>query len=316
MPHQSDAADAHAEWDAMADDSTDVQIIPGPSELQMIPLPEGCTRPQLVWLLTQKIPLNQYGLPIFFYRSDRLPSPDITGLPLTQADVDAATEGLVYYDGYPTLTSGQSFWNQLPHENFDQFMLFTKYLEQAELLGIRQLDLLAAAAHLDLAEVLSVSQEFYWNARARAHDLFSAAAEQKRRSLQIRKTENVHFDKAASLLTKLEERFTGDNADWIEELSAKEAFEVMEMLIKVQRLSLGLTGQHASSNAKTRDLPVEASPDYLIRELAKGATMGGEGSTDFASKLQALIGDPEQGMVLQEMILKISSRADAAQPQF
>ena len=280
--------------------ATDAVDTYNPSLLaQRIILPEGCPRHLAVASLSARIQSNEYGLPMFFIRSDMLPFDLGT---LTQTDVDNASEGLFYNEGYPTLQNGTTFWHQLPHEPYDAYILFTRYIEQAEDLGIRQLDLLAVSTHSELPEVQALYNEYYWSARARAHDIFIVAAEQKKRFHRTRKTENKHFDVAGRLLDTLLQKFNDD--EWFEELNAKEALEALELLVKIQRLSLGLTGQHASSTPKDK-LPDGASTESIMRSITRGAGLSQDSQDGFMGRLKALMDNPEEGMVIQEAILRL-----------
>jgi hypothetical protein len=269
---------------------------------QRIVLPEGCSKADTVFLLSRNIPSNEFGLPEWFLRSDLLPDPT----QLNQADVNNAAEGLFYYDGYPVTQYGSSFWQQLPHEPYEQFGLFGKYLDQAIDIGIRQLDILALAAGKDLEQVQQYYREFYWSTRARAYDIFVVAAERKRREHLTRKMENTHFNKAGEMLAVLEKRF--EDPAWIDELNAKEAIEAVETLMKLQRLSLGLTGQHASSNEGMPRAP-GMSAEFVMRQITQGAGMLEGAGSNISGRIEELLRDPESGMRLQEMILRVNTES-------
>jgi hypothetical protein len=182
-------------------------------------------------------------------------------------------------------------------------ILFQKYLEQAEELGIRQLDVLGAAEGEDLDHVRALYNEFYWSARARAHDLFIEAAEVRKRQIRTRKMENSHYNQTKALFDKLMERFKDE--DWIQELNAKEAIEAMETLVKLQRLSVGLTGQNASSLPRD-PLPAGASTDAILQHITRGASLSTETSENFRGRLQELLSGND-GMVVQEAVLRLSA---------
>jgi hypothetical protein len=268
-----------------------------------IVLPENISRGDAVFYLASRTPKSEFGLPMWFYRSDLLPPLD----QLTQGDVDAAAEGLFYHDGYPTTQYGKSFWNQLPHEPHTAHRAFEAFIDQAQELGIRQLDLLSAQPDIeqDLETLQQLSREFYWSARARAYDLFIVAAEQKKREYRIRNMEQSHFNDSGALLARLLEKF--QDPDWVDELNAKEAIEALETLVKIQRLSVGLTGQHASSNAGQTNTQ-GASAEFILRKITQGVGgMNGDTSNAFSSKLDQLLADPEAGMQLQELILRVNT---------
>jgi hypothetical protein len=268
---------------------------------------EGASKGEIVFELSQRIPQNEYGLPIFFLRSDMLP-----GHQIADDEIDAATVGLFYYEGYPTLKSGATFWNQLPHEPQKSYELFYDFLHQVEEIGIRQLDLLAAEKNLALVDVADTAKEFYWSARARAYDLFIVAAEAKKRMHRIRKMEDTHFTKSEKLFETLMKRFEGEEfQDWIEELNAKEAIEVMEMLVKIQRSSVGLVGQHASST--NREYVPGESSEATIRRIAQNGGMQNNVADKFAQQLQSLLENPEEGATIQAAILKVTAPANRQQ---
>jgi hypothetical protein len=293
-----------------ADDS-DAGFVPaipsGEGEIQgalVVLLPEGVSRGDAVRILTKDIPLNQFGLPEFFIRSDLL---NFNGY-ISQDDVDAASIGLFYQEGYPTTEDGRAFWNQLPHEPMQAYLLFQKYISQAESQGIRQLELLAVEEDVDLEILRQYSLEFYWSPRARAYDLFIIAAETRKRQIRTRKMENKHYDKAGELLAGLEKKFETD--DWWEELSAKEAIELVDVLVKIQRLSLGLTGMNASSLPK-QPLPEGASPQQMLEQLTKGSQAGNRDTEGFQARLESFLADDDQGMQVQEAILRLTRPTQA-----
>jgi hypothetical protein len=261
---------------------------------------EDWSRGAIMASLSERIPRNEYGLPTFIFRSDLL-----HGNHFAADDLDAAVISLNYAEGYPTLPSGGSFWNQLPHEAQSNFELFQGYLDQGAELGIRQLDVLSVGTDKTPSQLLDLYHEYFWSARARAYDLFITAAQAKKRLARVRQMEDDHYDVAGKLLDKVQERFKGEFDDWIEELDAKEAVEVLSELVKIQRMSTGLVGQHASSTAK--DIGPGESAENVLRKLAQGAGAERSGSDNFQAKLQMLLKDPEKGDVLQAAILEVTA---------
>jgi hypothetical protein len=274
--------------------------IQGPT---ILVLPEGISRGDAVALLSKDIGFNQYGLPEFFIRSDLLPL--TAGTPITPYDIDAASVGLFYREGYPTTEAGTAFWNQLPHEPMAAFILLQKYINQAETHGIRQLELLAVEEDTELETLRQMSLEFFWSSRARAYDLFISAAEMKKRQFRTRKMESVHFDQAQSLMDGLMQKFNIGDENWWDELSVKEAIEMMDVLVKIQRLSMGLTGANASSLPKN-PLPDGASPQQIMEHLTKGSSMASRDTEGFMARLDEFLSDPESGMQVQDAIIRLS----------
>jgi hypothetical protein len=316
--HSSSAAAAYEEHygpeDGLGTSDVDDDFAPpiptGEGEIrgsELIVLPQGCSRGDAIRTLSKDIPQNQFGLPEFFIRSDMLPNFS-AGTPVSQQDVDSASVGLFYHEGYPTTEDGRAFWNQLSHEPMDAHILFQKYINQAEEQGIRQLELLAVAEDVELERLRQYYLEFYWGPRSRAHDLFIVAAEMKKRQFRTRKMENDHYAKAGELLAGLSKKF--DEEDWWVELSAKEAIEMLDVLVKVQRLSVGLTGMNASSLPKN-PLPDSASPAQLLEHLTRGANMTQRDSDGFQNRLMEFLANPEEGMLVQDAIIRLSRPAGA-----
>ncbi len=264
---------------------------------QRIVLPESSTRGQAISHLSRNVTLNEYNLPTFFYRSDLLPF-DLGQL--TQADADAATVTMDYGEGYPTF-SGKIFWFQLPHEPFEAFTLFQRYLDQAEEVGLRQLQLLSMSQSVSFDKISELAQEYYWSWRSRAYDLFQVAAERKRRESRARRLENVQYERSTMMLDQLMEKFS--DPDWIEKLDTREAIDALFQLTKIQRMAVGLP---ANGNAGTQavDPMMAASGAQLLQDITKGITLKTEG-IGLNEGLQALMMDPNFSMQAQSLILQI-----------
>lgn len=275
-----------------------------PPSAQRVLLPFGATKADAIFVTSKQLPMNQFGFPLFYYRSDLFPHDLST---LTQTDLDVASIELHYNDGFPTSETGTPWWEQLPHEPFTDFLLFKRFLEQAETTGIRQLHLLAAEQQKEQDYCLQRAREYYWSLRSKAYDLFVVAADQKRREMRIRRAEGRHYQIAEDLMGSLLAKF--DDPEWIGQLSTAEALDYLDKLIKIQRVSLGLSGSNAST------LPKDAQPgvsiELLMRNLSKNALPAQESADDFKGQLDMLLNDPESGALAQELILKVTSGKSA-----
>lgn len=271
--------------------------------LQLILLPEGATRSDAIAALSKAIPQNGYGLPAFFYRSDLLPA-DLHSL--TQQEADVAAVYLSYDEGYPTYND-KIFWYQLPHEPFDAFQLFQRYLDQAEDLGLRQLEALAQANSISLQKIRQWRTEYYWAERSRAYDLFNIAAERKRREVRARKAENAHFQLADRLLEPLKAKF--DDPEFFNTLTPKEAVEVLRLLINIQRVSLGLA-QNGNAGKQEYNPEGAASGAMLMKNIVEAAGQANE-SIGLDNNLQALLADPNFALEAQKLVIRVR-RADVS----
>lgn len=295
-----DATFEHGHTQEAIEDADFRQVAP-PQNLMV--LPERCTRGEVIEHLSRQIPQNEYGLPLFYVRSDLLDlNRHLHQGHISQDEADAAAELLTYQDGYPTFRSGSPFWVQMPHEPYPAYLLFQRYLDLAESEGIRLVDSLARAENVPLEQIREYFMEFFWSSRARAYDLFIVAAEQKRREVRTRKTENKHYEQAGTLLEGIVSRLTDDKLD---ELDASELLDALEQMVKIQRLSLGLTGQSASTI--NRDLAPASSVEVILRQLTKNSGPQQEGAENLQNRLALLMQDESTAMQVQELIVKATS---------
>lgn len=279
-------------------ENADFRQVAQPS--QLLVLPNNCGRGDALVHMSRTIPSNEYGLPLYYIRSDMLDLPRIihTGH-VPQDVVDSAAELLSYDDGYPTLQSGSPYWSQMPHEPHQTYLLFQRYLDLAETEGIRLIDSLARLEHTPLDQVRQYFQEFYWSSRARAYDLFIVAADAKRREVRTRKTENSHYETAGKFLAQIAGLITEDK---LNEMDAKGLLDALESMVKIQRLSLGLTGQNAST--VNRDMSPASSVEVILRQLTKNSGPEQEGAESFQSRLALLMTDEATAMQAQELIVR------------
>lgn len=266
--------------------------------LQLVLLPENPTPSDAIHVLSKQIPENEYGLPTMFYRVDMLPY-ELGNL--TQQDAEACGVPITYEEGYPTFDRGHLFWQQLPGEPYQEFILFQRYLDQAMETGLRQLQMLAMENKVTLAKVHSLAQTYYWRWRARAHDLFEVAADRKRRELRARKIEHSHFGIAEDLLRPLKAKFQDPN--FFETLSSKEAVEVLRLLINIQRVSSGLA-QNGNAGATNFNPDSAVTPTELMRQITEGAQTA-SGGLGLDSNLTALLTDPNFAMEAQALVIRV-----------
>jgi hypothetical protein len=285
------------------DDQARREVIYDNMGAQRVILPQDCPRALAITYLSRQITLNEYQLPIFFYRSDLLPG-DLSAL--TQADVDAASVDLDYTEGFPTYGSGKTWWHQLPHETFGDYLLFKRYLAQAEEVGLRQRELLAEEESVSSDKVDSLFQEYYWSWRSKAYDFFQVAADRKRREVRRTKTENSHFKTAEgmlnALITTVEER-EGGLEKFFANLTPKDALECMRLLINIQRVSLGLS-QNGNQGNERIDPLAGAGGEELMKDITKNIRAAGEGG-GISSNLLILLQDPSFALRAQNLVLEV-----------
>jgi hypothetical protein len=270
-------------------------------------LPENATKGDAISHLSRSIPKTELGLPTYFYRSDLLPYPLNS---MRTGDADPAIVLLSYDEGYPTLPNGSIFWYQLPSEDFASHLLFTRYLEQAAELGLRQLQLLAMDQNMPLGKLMELKKEFYWADRARAWDIFQVAAERRKRELRARQTEDTHYTQAKALCDQLLSKFA-DDPEWVSKVTHEDAMKMMIDLMKVQRISLGLSAT-GSTKDLTTDPYLAADNGQLMQEVTRGLQQANVGP-GMSNNLQALLMDPQFAQMAQGLVFKIR-RNDVVEP--
>jgi hypothetical protein len=305
QPHNSGSTSAHTSNSLGGDEELELELDDafddglGSSQVARfapIVLPEGCTRPEAIYHLSKEIPNNEYGFPVFFFRSDMLT--DLESL--RQQDLDTAAVKLDYSEGYPTFGDGTPWWEQLPHEPYQSFQAFQRFIEQPEETGIRQLSILARDNAQPLALYTEWAREYYWGRRAQCHDTFVTAADKKRKEIRQRRVENQHFTHSERLISQLMVKF--DDPEWVTKLEPKEAIDALERLVKLQRLSVGLS---VNGNAGQYVNPVEGmSVTAVMREMTKSSiNIGDEGMSDEMQKL--LMGDPTFLARAQSLVIQV-----------
>lgn len=285
-------------------EESDFRLVTNPSNTILLPF--GASRGERVAHLSRTIPTNDFGLPSFFIRTDLLDWSSIESEGHTTHDaLQAAVEPLEYHDGYPTLRSGTPFWSRLPHEPHQDYILFQEFLELAETEGIRLLDSLATKQEVDLERIRELSLLYFWSSRARAYDLFIVAAEAKKRQVRTRKTESSHFEQSSAILDSVIARIN-DTPDLIQKMDATDLFNLFEQMVKIQRLSLGLTG----ANASTRN-DIQANPastvEVILRTMTQNSGLSSQSADGFQNRLALLMADPATAMQAQELVIRATT---------
>lgn len=284
-----------------------LQVMSDHPGLQRILLPENATSGDAIKVLSKSIPTNEYGLPAFFYRSDLLPFPLNQ---LTAEGADSAVVSLSYDEGYPTY-DGKIWWFQLPHEPLQEFLLFQRYLDQAEAVGLRQLQLLSMENQVSFDKVQALFFEYFWAPRARAYDLFNIAAERKRREIKARKVEKSHFDMAEDLMQPLRDKLS--NPEFLDKVEPGEAVEILRKLVMIQRISLGLA---ANGNAGKEVVNPDGAmaPAQLMRQITEGTGIQDDG-LGLSGNLQALLADPSFAFEAQKLVIRVRHAGGEAESQ-
>lgn len=285
-------------------EDADFRAVANPSNHIVFPL--DSSRGEKLQQLSETVQVNDFGLPLYYVRSDLLDWSQIDAMGrITYEELETAVEFLDYSLGYPTLKKGSPFWSTLPHEPHQAFLLFKSFLSLDESEGIRLLDSVAQHENMPLETIQEMSKEYLWSSRARAYDLFIVAAEAKRREARTRKAEDSHFTTAGTILDTIVTRLN-DAPDLIQQMDGPELLSAMEQMIKIQRLSLGLTGANSSTLVQNPAAP-GATVEVILRQLTKNSGLSDQASADIHQRLAALMSDPDAAMKAQELIIRATT---------
>lgn len=277
-------------------------------------------RTEIFGRLSNAIPLNEFGLPKFFYRSDLI-AEDFDKQPNTDqvAILNGAKIGISYAEGYPTLPNGHPLWEQMDDEDDLDYACFETYKRQQHQLGYRQLFLLTrdpGIAHPPIDKLNELYVLNYWGHRVKAHDLFIAALHRKVRENRVMSLENTQYLESQRYIDTLANQMHvifGDER--LQALTPVEAITIYEKLWKIQQRALG--GMNTNANGKagktdTNEAPPNASLELTMRSVARqsGAVtvieQGSGNDKDTAEMMDMLQRDPQSAGMAQELIIRLS----------
>src|SRR6266404_2366557 len=302
--------------------STDHSIIeesvhtPLPAALRGADLDKIETRADLMAILAVNLPLNEMGLPKIVYRADLLDWRLFCGASPSGSDVteryktlqqylDMATLWLSYTEGFPTLPTGEPLWAKLPFEDAEHYQAFTDY---CVIPGARQL---AKLTRYPLDQLTAWYHEDYWGIRVKCYDMLNAIHAAKIREQRMLACEDDHYIQAEHMLNKMKEKLSEVNWDNLVE-DPKQFVEVMEKIVKLQRVSLGLSSM-GNADGK-REVSAE-SLEVTMRRIAQPniVEVGGKaGGKDGSIDVKALLRNPEALASAQELIIRMSKTVTQA----
>lgn len=277
--------------------------------------------------LNAEIPNNDYGLPTFYYRADIL-SPEIVDPLITDPDeqasfLEAATIELDYSQGFPVTPTGEPFWGQLPFEPSHAYHAFLAFLDLPSRgdkdggpQAVRQLHVLRTQLNMDTPSILEASYLYYWQVRARAHDLFKAASHAKLKERRLMSAEDEHYDMASQYITWAHSYLTSAFQDPEGHgLKPKDVMDLLHRMIQVQRLSAGAS---PFSNPTGKDaqnaLPQNATLEVILRTLAQSSGLINANANSVVNTSESqedinrkLLSNPEMLNQAQELIIRMNS---------
>lgn len=257
-------------------------------------------RADFIRSLTLGIPENEFNLPQYIYRADFL---DVSWIGRNdwptniQDTLAAATVYLNYEQGFPIFRNGMPFWAKMDYESVEAYTAFTKYLEQP---GARTFHGMPEFVPDLLVEWHST---YYWSYRARAYDLFKAAHHQRMREQRILGMQDSHYTQAEKVLGRVTKAIESISDEDLKEVGADKLVGMLDRLVKVQRISVGLSAQGANTDADTAK---STSFELAIRQVANNS--GATRKDNDSAETDMLLSDPEALMQAQELILKVNHK--------
>jgi hypothetical protein len=287
---------------------------PIPTALRGVDLKQIKSRAELMWAITQNLPLNEYQLPKLIFRPDLLDynlfcdvSDEAVDLDVhfqeMQDALDVATIQLQYTEGFPALPDGAPLWSQFSFEDKQAFDAFTAYVLQP---GARQ-----TAKLMDWPQdtIQKWFHENYWALRAKCYDMMHAIHNAKVREQRILGCEDKHYRKIDNLMQRMDN--LEETVDWQQLASdPKEYVNVLEKLVKLQRTILGL-GNMAQTSKEVKS----ESTELVLRNMTRDTEPELKGMKDDSIDVRALLRNPQALGAAQELIVRMTRTTQTIVPQ-
>lgn len=268
-----------------------------PPVLRHIDFEKVKTRRDMIFELCKYLPLNEYNLPMYFYRADLLEHPDpLRPIEDVQANLESATVYINYHQGFPTLSKDRPFWAKFEYETQEAFDAFKLYLE---IRGARTTHKVVELYREDLVE--EWYSIYYWRFRSLAYDMFTAAHHHRMREHRIFELQDAHYARSerifGSVVAALEAKTP---EDWDKE-KPKDLVAIMSTLADVQRKALSI-GPSGASEAVNKNTPIEA----IMKQSAE--TSSPTIIVDDDNNMASLLADPDMLDKAQDLIIEVNKR--------
>lgn len=273
---------------------------------------------QLIKALTVKLPRNEFNMPVYIYRPDMLDVHKIvtaialttttssgsvgsavqgTGIEEIQQELDTARYMLNYEEGFPTCGKGMPFWRQLDFEPPNAYNAFMAYIELG---GARSINDIISYSQDDLVEWYHM---YYWAERVLAFDSYKIVNHQKRKLQRMLSTEDSHYRMAERYLAKLGTYLDTIEFDADNGMTPDKAIGMMEKLVKIQRISVGLTanGERSEDASARRDPPVQVVMQQINNDGKQKDTQ------EDTKRFDILMTDPDALQKAQALILEMTA---------
>lgn len=266
--------------------------------------------------LARDVPTDVYGLPKWIYRHDVIP-PDILDSGTTDEErtnyLRLAAQPLNYDEGFPTFQTSDPIWAKLDWEPDRAYDAFYAYIEMTEPEDspIRSLSVLSSTKQYDQNELQEYFHEFWWRARAQAHDLFIVACTNRLRQKRMMRMNNSHYERAANFIELAGAWLTKALKDANEDPSkskftARDMITLIDTMMKAQRVAVGLPASGLSGTNAIVEQPTQ-NIEYMLRDLNQQNIKADDGVRDGSRDIRKLLQNREAVDAAQKVIVEMTS---------
>lgn len=279
---------------------------------------------ELFKALSAEIPQNDFHLPDFIYRADLIPE-DLYSGNYSALDklnfLRAATLSLTFDHGYPAIHETSPMWERLPGEPeaaYEAYMIYLELPEKSQAENpIRLLPLIAQVTRLSIEKVTEYCHVYFWHWRSRAYDLFIIASLRKQREQRIMSIEGKHFKMAEDQLAKVQ-KITSGKLDAIllemqsgeevtDDTKLKDLVDIQEKLIKIQRMSVGLSIGGNNVNVFANSATPHSTVRDEMKQIAKESHTD-DTTTARNTEFDSVLDNTEDLATVQSLMIKLNKQ--------
>lgn len=169
---------------------------------------------------------------------------------LIDSPPDGALLPVSYLEGLPTV-EGLPIWEKLEGEKLEYYDVFKRYRNMRDAKTQRAVFKLALETGLEVRQLEMLRQIYHWNIRVQAYDEYLAKERAVNLELRRLEIEGKHA-KTAEKLYKMSADYLGEHPEL---LTPKLAMQMLEMAIRLERISSGMSPDNKGTIGAYQDRP-------------------------------------------------------------